>query len=1202
MTRLTYVLSFLLLAFPVVLSAQNASDGQWKTLFDGSSLKGWTMSGPGEFTLEADGTMLSRGGMGLFYHSGQKYQDFELELDWKAVSDSSNSGVFVRFPEAPDPWVAVNTGYEIQIDNSRDPMHATGAVYSFSAPFKMAAKPAPAWNTYKIKVTGQRYRVYLNGELVNDFIGDRSTEGYVGLQNHDDNSKVWFKNIRVRPLAPGSEGSATTLAELFKVDDNRDPIKVLMLTTTHGFRHGPAIEASKAVMTALNETTEFQFDMTEDLEQLNAENLEQYDLLFFANTTLRGGTDNQQVVEAQSGGDAEQFTGTFRNYKFVLSTPQGDFDGKLELSGEPDALTGTISFAFSTAPEELTNIAFDGEKLTFDFNQEFMGDVKGDLNLTEADFDGHLNIMGGQVALQGTAPSAAPEEAAPAAPAADVWRTYTVRLSTPQGDMDGLLTLTGTPDALAGTLAFDAFPAPAPLEDVMLDGDALRFHFNAGQYGDVQAQASLANDKYEGTVKVQGDDLALKGNLGMSSDADRPQVTDAQRDAIMDFLRAGKGIAGAHAALDAFYNWNAYREMVGGGLFEEHPWTQSVRVKIEEKDNPAVAHFGDGFWIRDEIYVLDENPRWNSRVLASLDMNSVGIMEGPADATRNDHPISWIRNHNGGRVFYTKLGHFPDVWTTPSFVEHVLQGMRMAAGRIDADFSGRRVKETIAEGVWPDDIAVDEKGNVWIAELRGKVHHYDAAKDSVWQIAHVPTTDPTKIEHGLYGIEVDPNFYHGEPYIYLYYAEQETFINTLSRYMYKDGQLDLTSEKVLLRVPTEPMCCHQAGDLEWGPDSTLYLSTGDTGMSETKPEWEITEAEIEAFKTKHNLKDIHWSRLVDSERSAQNLQDLRGKIVRINKDGTIPMDNPFYGKPGVRWEIYAYGLRNPYRFKVDPETSDLYIGVVGPDAQFDYDEYNLSAKGGENFGWPRTLGRLFYNEWKPADIPGYVPPLWEYTYETGGRSATVGPVYKYTGAGAFPDEFQNKVFLYDWARRWVKYAEIADGQFTNDAEGDVRKTVPQIKLDAKRFVNIKTFDTLTDTAPISMELSPDGSLYLAEFDGFWDAGPNARVTRYRWIEGNESPIGEATFSPSDRDPLTFEFNGRRSYDPNADALTYRWAFGDGATSTEAAPTHTYAEAGLYTVTLTVEDPAGLTSTPVTLTIDTQTSLSGQSATPTAGSR
>lgn len=576
-------------------------------------------------------------------------------------------------------------------------------------------------------------------------------------------------------------------------------------------------------------------------------------------------------------------------------------------------------------------------------------------------------------------------------------------------------------------------------------------------------------------------------------------VTEAQRQAVMDFLADGKGIVGAHAAADAFYEWDEYREMLGGGLFEEHPWTQRVHVVIEEPENPAVAHWGEGFWIHDEIYVLDQNPRWNSKVLASLDVKSVGIDPGPADFTSNDYPISWIRRHNGGRVFYTKLGHFAEVWTDPGFIQHILQGMRIAAGRIEADFGGHRVKEVISENVWPDDIAVDERGNVWIAELRGKIHRYDANSGETTQIAHLETTDPTNIEHGLYGLEIDPEFYDGKPYVYVYYAEPETFINTLSRFEYRDGALNLSTEKVLLRVPTEPFCCHQAGDLEWGPDSTLYLSTGDTGQSTVVPQWRVSEDQIEAFKERNELEDHNWVRLADSERSAQNLQDLRGKILRINRDGTIPKDNPFYGRPGVRWEIYAYGLRNPYRFKIDPTTNHIYMGVVGPDGPTDYDEYNVSLQGGENFGWPRETGRLLFNEWTPEDIPDWSPSMWEYTYESGGRSATVGAFYHSDGEYAFPHQFQDKLFIFDWSRRWIKWADVVDDVWVADTAASVKSEPVAHRIPAKRLKNIKTFDMLWETQPISMEVGPDGSIYVAEFTGFWDSAPGARVTRYRWV-------------------------------------------------------------------------------------------------------
>lgn len=290
----------------------------------------------------------------------------------------------------------------------------------------------------------------------------------------------------------------------------------------------------------------------------------------------------------------------------------------------------------------------------------------------------------------------------------------------------------------------------------------------------------------------------------------------------------------------------------------------------------------------------------------------------------------------------------------------------------------------------------------------------------------------------------------------------------MSRFTFTAEKLDLDSEQVILRVPTEPLCCHQAGDLEWGTDNSLYISTGDTGMSETHPAWELTQNQIDAFQKKNKLRDVHWSRLVDSERSAQNLQDPRGKILRINRDGSIPSDNPFFGKPGVRWEIYAYGLRNPYRFKAHPETGDLFIGVVGPDARFDYDEYNLSENGGENFGWPRSIGKLFNNNWTPQDIPDYAPPMWEYTYATGGRSASAGPVYTFQGPGGFPEVFHGKYFIYDWARRWIKWAEVAPGEFVNDSDADARLTPLEAAQDAPRLINIKEFDTFSNTTPISM--------------------------------------------------------------------------------------------------------------------------------------
>lgn len=1062
--------------------SQTASDA-WMELFDGTSTEGWEMTGPGSFTLGEDGTITSEGGMGLFYYKDLMLKDFVLELEWKSTSEKANSGVFVRFPDAPDPWYAVNTGYEIQIDDSQDPIKQTGSIYDFSAPFHAASKPLGEWNQYKIEVKGQRYKIYLNGEQVNDFYGDRSLEGMIGLQNHDDNSKVSFRNIRVKSL--GDSGAPASLAEHFAVTEERDPINVLMVSTTHGFRHGPAIDMSKAVMEELETTTEFNFDVTEDLSVLTKENLSKYDLLFFSNSTLRLKTEAKQVVASNSS-----ISGDFGVWNLVVSSPQGDITGTAGISATADGYEGKVEFVQFPGVLPLEDINVDGDKLSFSWNGGEFGKIVANTTMDGADLSGNINVQGGEIPIAGTKVLQA---------GGSVAGEWTLEANTPDGTMNLMLNLADE-DGLSGNIASNPNQDPATLMDLKKEGSTLTFYFETPDFGRIDGKADVAGSDISGVFTVAGNmEVPFEGSKGaMTLEEGKELVSEMQQDAIMDFLAQGKGVIGAHSALDAFYDWEGYKDMVGGGLFESHPWTQSVRVLVEEKDNPAVSHFGDSFSIRDEIYVLDENPRWNSKVLLSLDMDSVEPEGDSRGNYRNDYPISWLREHNGGKVFYTKLGHFPDVWTTPDFLQHLLQGMRMAAGRIDADFSGHLVKETIADNVWPDDIAVDDEGNVWIAELNGKVHRYDAASGETRLVAELATTDPKNIEHGLYGLEVDPNFYSGEPYVYLFYAERESIINTLSRFRYENDAIDLASEEVILRVPTEPQCCHQAGDIDWGPDGTLYLSTGDTGMSETRPDWELSEEELEAFKATHNLDEFQWSRLVDSERSSQNLQDLRGKILRINKDGSIPKDNPFYGEPGARWEVYAYGLRNPYRFKVDQENGQLYIGVVGPDAQFDYDEYNVSVKGGENFGWPREIGRLVYNEWTPDMIPNYAPPAWEYTYETGGRSASGGPIYRHEGEGAFPPIFQDRIFMYDWARSWIKYGKLVDEEVVLEkANGESYKMMTQ------RMVDVKTFDILRGTRPISMELGPDGAIYVAEFTGFWYAAPGSKVTRYRWVSNDK---------------------------------------------------------------------------------------------------
>ncbi|GAA0984454.1 MULTISPECIES: ThuA domain-containing protein [Streptomyces violaceusniger group] len=180
----------------------------YRPLFDGTSTDGWKQAGPGGFTLDtASGTLSSTGGMGMLWYDARELRSYSLKLDWKMAGDD-NSGVFVGFPASDDPWSAVNNGYEVQIDATDTPDHTTGSVYGFQsadlAKRDAALNPPGEWNTYEIRVQGERLRIWLNGVKINDFTNRdpaRSLlQGYVGIQNHGEGDEVSFRNIRVKDL------------------------------------------------------------------------------------------------------------------------------------------------------------------------------------------------------------------------------------------------------------------------------------------------------------------------------------------------------------------------------------------------------------------------------------------------------------------------------------------------------------------------------------------------------------------------------------------------------------------------------------------------------------------------------------------------------------------------------------------------------------------------------------------------------------------------------------------------------------------------------------------------------------------------------------------------------------------------------------------------------------------------------------------
>jgi hypothetical protein len=188
-----------------ISSASSKADGNFVSIFDGKTLNGWKMAGDGRFVIiESDAALQSDKGGGLLWYSEKQYKDFILKLDWKISDEGDNSGVFVRFPDPDDnPNIAVREGYEVQIDNrAGNRIHQTGAIYDFAAPSKIVSKPPGQWNTMEIQTLGQSYTVIINGQKVTEFTGSRTTEGHIGLQAHDDKSKVSFRNIMIKEANP----------------------------------------------------------------------------------------------------------------------------------------------------------------------------------------------------------------------------------------------------------------------------------------------------------------------------------------------------------------------------------------------------------------------------------------------------------------------------------------------------------------------------------------------------------------------------------------------------------------------------------------------------------------------------------------------------------------------------------------------------------------------------------------------------------------------------------------------------------------------------------------------------------------------------------------------------------------------------------------------------------------------------------------
>lgn len=147
-----------------------------------------------------------------------------------------------------------------------------------------------------------------------------------------------------------------------------------------------------------------------------------------------------------------------------------------------------------------------------------------------------------------------------------------------------------------------------------------------------------------------------------------------QEQALQNWVEGGRGLVGIHAAADTEYDWEWYGQAMGG-YFKSHPHNQDATIKVEDRDHPSTEHL-EAEWVRyDEWYNYRDNPRGNVHVLLTLDETSYQGGE-----MGDDHPISWHNEVGNGRVWYTGLGHTEESYKEEAFLQHVLGGIRWAAG------------------------------------------------------------------------------------------------------------------------------------------------------------------------------------------------------------------------------------------------------------------------------------------------------------------------------------------------------------------------------------------------------------------------------------------------------------------------------------------------------------------------------------------
>jgi glucose/arabinose dehydrogenase len=506
-------------------------------------------------------------------------------------------------------------------------------------------------------------------------------------------------------------------------------------------------------------------------------------------------------------------------------------------------------------------------------------------------------------------------------------------------------------------------------------------------------------------------------------------VLSAEQEAGLEaYMEAGGGFLGLHDAAraepysDWFTGLIGARPAAGGA-----PAVQRATVEVGDRVHPATKDLPVEWKRSDSWLNWETNPSGAVHTVARVRESTYR----PGESAEGwDHPVSWCRDYDGGRSFYTAMGGTAASYDETDFRAH-LRGALMWTTRLSradckatiaANYHAERVTRPNQPGQndqigEPHGLVAAPDGRVFyigrggadgtvppvtdwndpaIGKGKGQIHVYDPRTGAVTLAGELTVFgnkggggELTKVEEGLLGIELDPRFAENG-WVYLHWTphtgldrEKRTAERRVSRFTLNQatGRLDLNSEKVLLKWPVQVhSCCHAGGGMAWDSQGNLYIATGDNNSSQFS----------EGYSGNNPQPQYGGISFADARRTAGNTNNLNGKILRIHpeQDGTytLPEGNLFTGKETAegggktRGEIYVMGVRNPARIFVDQRTDVLYAGWVGPDAAAPsptwgpakYDTFAAITRA-SNRGWPFCMGNK--QPYRDRNLPDPTKPL-----------------------------------------------------------------------------------------------------------------------------------------------------------------------------------------------------------------------------------